>query len=206
MSKITKKADGKRKSTAALTVELQSDNSFVAEKIQAICDKAESLLENEAPSKRQRKVLVDAANSLLALHSSVEKKLPDLIPNGISRYSLQRLHAEKNYDVKNAIDCSAPRENLRSRSFEIGGITVPLPDNRKQYTAVEACSVLAIVEESKVKGVTLSSAVKAIDHLIPVRRSSMFCVYKKYKKNPNLEWPRMGRPSIQDNNSFLSSV
>ena len=88
MSKITKKADGKRKSTAALTVELQSDNSFVAEKIQAICDKAESLLENEAPSKRQRKVLVDAANSLLALHSSVEKKLPDLISNGISRYSL----------------------------------------------------------------------------------------------------------------------
>ena len=123
-----------RQSTAVLTVEVQSNNCHIGGKIQAIYDIAASLLDNVAPSKCQKRNLMDAATNLLVLYSNVERKIPDLVPDGTSRYSLSRIHVEKNHEVCIEKYCSAPRENLRTRIFLIGGITVPLPDNRTQYT------------------------------------------------------------------------
>ena len=75
----------------------------------------------------------------------------------------------------------SPRPNFRKQGFEVAGTFVPFPENKKLYTAKEACAILIDIEGikkhciSKVVDVMLSSTPK---YLIPVGRSAMFCVLK----------------------------
>ena len=73
--------NNKRKSKADITVEIQTDNRAIGEGIVSLRDAAESILGSAAPTKRQRKLLVETAESLLALQNSVVGKIPDLIPD-----------------------------------------------------------------------------------------------------------------------------
>ena len=58
-------------SKAAITIDVQNGNHVINEGIMSMCDKAESILDSETPSKRQKKNLLDTAKSLLQLQSSV---------------------------------------------------------------------------------------------------------------------------------------
>ena len=51
----------KRKSKAAITIDIQSNNETVADTIVSLRNTAESLLESAVPSKRQKKQLLDTA-------------------------------------------------------------------------------------------------------------------------------------------------
>ena len=56
-----------RKSKASMTVDLQVDGQSVEDGISRIRDAAQAMLDSENPTKRQRKALVETAESLLAL-------------------------------------------------------------------------------------------------------------------------------------------
>ena len=58
-------------SKAAITINVQNGNCAISEGIMSLCDKAESILDSETPSKRKKKNLLDTAKSLLQLQSSV---------------------------------------------------------------------------------------------------------------------------------------
>ena len=52
------------KSKACMTVDLQTNGRTVQDGIASICDSAISILQSEHPTKRQRKSLISAAESL----------------------------------------------------------------------------------------------------------------------------------------------
>ena len=83
----------KRKSKASLTVDLQIDGRTVGKGISDIFDSAQSILSAEVPTKRQRKALVETARSLLTLQKTIVSKIPDLVPNDCTQYSLSRVSA-----------------------------------------------------------------------------------------------------------------
>ena len=66
---------------------------------------------------------------------------------------MNRLHAENNHDVKMQSTTRRARENMRVRTFIIAGKEFPLPANKVQFTAIEACSILKQVELSKITSV-----------------------------------------------------
>ena len=86
-----------RHSKTVITVGIQSDNRAVADGIQLIRDKAECLLSTQSPTKKQRKELLESAKSLLQLQASVVQKLPDLIPEECSKYSLKCISSEQEH-------------------------------------------------------------------------------------------------------------
>jgi len=60
-----------KKSKASMTVDIQTEGRAVGQGLIVIHDLAKSLFESEAPTKRQRKSLVRAAESRIQLQSSV---------------------------------------------------------------------------------------------------------------------------------------
>ena len=55
--------------------------------------------------------------------------------------------------------------------------------------------------------INYKSSVSEGDHsLIPCGRSTMYSIYKKYKINQDVEWPKIGRPPILDSTSFITKV
>ena len=144
---MSKKDSGTRpQSKAAITIDVQNANREIGEGIIDICARAESLLDTQAPTKRQKRNLLDTVESLLQLQTSVAEKNPDLVPSDCSRYSLSRLQTSTDYSKMTCENQTAPRPNMRQRYFVVGNISIPLPDNRKQYTAMEACNILSSVE------------------------------------------------------------
>ena len=93
---MSKKVDEMgRKSKASMTVDLQVDGQAVEVGISRIRDVAQAMLDSEVPTKRQRKALVDTAESLLALKKAVVDKIPNIVPNDCTNYSLARIHSAK---------------------------------------------------------------------------------------------------------------
>ena len=95
---------------------------------------------------------------------------------------------------------------MRQRTFDVVGAAIPLPENRKQYSASEACAILLKIEEEKenTKGLSLNKVVNAmtsykvsstsqITPLIPCGRSAMFRLFDKFKSNRNVEWAVRGK-------------
>ena len=80
-----------------MTIDLQTDGRAVRDGISAIRDVAQSMLDSEVPTKRQRSNLVKKAESLIALQKSVVDKIPDLVPADCTKYALTRLNAANNY-------------------------------------------------------------------------------------------------------------
>ena len=199
-----KKVTTPRQSGAALVVEIQSDHHAVEAAMTSLRDRAESIAQSDVSSKRQKKMLLDTAVSLLELHSSVTNKIPQLVPEGTTQYSVSRLTADKKYAVKSCTETVAPRDNLRTRTFDLDGISIPYPKNKVHYSAVEACKILFDIEQSK--SICLSKVVGVIIKFIPSGRSTMFRVLKTYRNDPDVEWPKKGRPPILSNSSFLSSI
>ena len=204
-----------RQSKAALCVDLQTQNRAVCEHIQSFCDTAVTLLDSEKPTKRARKDLLDTAQSLLSLQNGIDEKIPALVLSCCTKYSQNRLHAVNNHQTKTFSNVCAPRDNMRSRTFEIGGDSFPLPNNKVQFTAVEACEILVQIEDAKTMSIKKSisrminfksSASEGAHSLIPCGLSTMYSIYKKYKINPDVEWSRIGRPPILDITSFLTKV
>ena len=128
------------KSKASLTVDLQTNGRSVSDSIMSIRDTALDILEAEAPSKRQRQSLVSVAESLLELQNSVVKQIPNLVPDDCTKYSIARLHSANNYTT----NCSSitPSRDLCTRTFDVDGADIPLPENMKQYSAAEVCCIL----------------------------------------------------------------
>ena len=95
-----KKSGRRRQSKAQLAVNLQTHNRSIYNRINFLCNMAESVLETEAPTKRQRRRILDTVESLLALQGCVEEKIPQLVPKDCSKYSISRLHAANNHASK----------------------------------------------------------------------------------------------------------
>ena len=206
-------------SKAAMTVDVQNDNRTISNGIRDLCNRAESVLCSEAPTKRLRKSLLDTAASLLLLQNSVAEKIPTIVPSDFTSYAIKRIHTANDFAVMTAANTCAPRSNLRKRTIEVNGVTIPLPDDRRQYTAVEACNILINITKikSNYKRLSLNRVVDAmltyrvaatedITPLIPVGRSAMFRVLEKIKVDPNVNWAVKGKPPILQNSSFSSSV
>ena len=203
-------------SKAAITVDVQNDNHAIYGSILDICGKAEAILESQAPTKKQRKCLLDTAASLLQLQTSVAEKIPELLPSNCSVYSLMRLHSVDAHTKKTCVNEVSPSfPNLRKRGFEVSGAFVPLPENRKLYTAQEACAVLVDIEQmkkpslNKVVDPMLSyntSPSTTPEPLIPCGRSAMFRVLKKYRENNNVDWAVRGQPPILPTSTFVTSI
>ena len=209
------KSKRSRQSKAALAVDLQSHNRTICDRIQSLRDTAVSVLEATAPTKRQRKMLLDTADSLLLLQGDVEAKIPELVPKDCSKYSIARLRADSNQAAKTQSGAAAPRENMRARTFSIAGDEYSLPENRIIFTASEACEILAEVEDSAATSIT--KAIRAMLHyspssfdeersLIPCGISTMHALYKKYKTNVDVQWARMGRRPILTSSSLLEKI
>ena len=140
-----------RKSKAARTVDVQTTSKAVGDGIMNIRDAAESIRSSQAPTKRQRKELVDTAKSLLALQHSVTEKIPTLLPDNFTQYAMTRLISESNHAVRTHSNVSHSRDNMRIRTFNCAGVLIRLPQNLVQYTTTEVCSVLSEYEEMKDK-------------------------------------------------------
>ena len=67
MPRLLKTSKRRRKSKAALTVDLQSHTRTIIDCVQTLRDTVVSVLEAVAPTKRQRKILLDTADAILAL-------------------------------------------------------------------------------------------------------------------------------------------
>ena len=90
----TRKADViPRKSKAALALLVENKSYELGGRLEVIRDEADSILASENPTKCQRKVLRDAANSLIALQKSTSDNIPDLVPAECSKYSINRLRS-----------------------------------------------------------------------------------------------------------------
>ena len=189
-----------RQSKAQLTVGMMSHNRTICDQITALRDDAETLLHSEHPTKRQRKELLATAEALLSLQSTVEEQIPELAPKECTKYSINRIHADIKHNEKTLSDVCPPRENLRIRTFSIGEREYPLPFNKLQFSAVEACSILKQVEESKV--ISMKKAIHAmiryspstsesIRSLIPCGYSTMAAMYTKFKVNPSIAWAKV---------------
>ena len=214
---MTKKADVvPRKSKAALTILVENNLDEIGGRLQVIRDEADSILASENPTKRQRKVLRDAANSLIALQKSTSDNIPDLVPAECSKYSINRLRSADKF--KHRV-ISPDTSGLRIRCFEVAGVSFDLPQNRTQYSANEACAVLSEVELEKenFKGLSVRKVIDAMlnfranqsatpSPLIPCKKSQMFCILSKYRINPDVTWPKRGRPCILSNSSFQSAI
>ena len=90
---------------------------------------------------------------------------------------------------------------MTARFFHLCDHAIPLPENRSQYTAIEACAMIhevrAEIDDIGIrnsKGIRVKKVVDAmINHkvnfshevtsLISVMRSVICCVYNKYKGN-----------------------
>ena len=127
----------------------QTKSFSVSDGIMSIRDTALDILEAEAPSKRQRRSLVSVADSLLELQNSVVKQIPDLVPDDCTKYSIARLHSANNYTTNRP--SVIPSRNLRTRTFDVDGADIPLPENMKQYSAAEVCSILQNVDNIRDK-------------------------------------------------------
>ena len=84
-----------------------------------MCDRAKSIFASDFPSKRQRKCLIETAESLLELQNSVVMKIPDLIPDECTQYALKYIRTMNDYEMKAHSNISAPRSNTRIRIFEV---------------------------------------------------------------------------------------
>ena len=81
---MLKKSKGRRQSKAALAVGLQSHNRTICDRIQTLRDTAVSVLESEAPTKRQMKMLFDTTKYLRTLQGDFEAKIPELVSRDCS--------------------------------------------------------------------------------------------------------------------------
>ena len=184
--------------------------------LEEIRDEADSILTSDNPTKRQRRALRDVANTLLAIQKSTSADIPDLIPKDCSKYSVNRIRSEDNHIHKLVVSALT---SLRTRTIVVSGASIDLPQNRNQYTASEACAILSEVEMEKenFKGLSIRKVVDAMIQyrpnksddpkpLIPCKRSQMFSILKKYREDPDVVWPRMGRQPILDNASFMARV
>ena len=85
----TRKADViPRKSKAALALLVENKSYELGGRLEVIRDEADSILASENPTKRQKKVLRDAANSLIILQKSTSGNIPDLVLAKCSKYSI----------------------------------------------------------------------------------------------------------------------
>ena len=137
------------------------------------------------------------------------------MPSNCTKYAVGRLQSESNRVKKTNENEPVPHENLRARFFYLCDNAIPLPENRSQYTAMEACAILHEVQNwksisiNKVIDFMINYKVTSshnVTSLIPVTRSVMYRVYNKYKGNGEACWPTMGRPPILKNDSFMSSI
>ena len=62
-------------------------------------------------------MLLDTAESLLALQGYVEAKIPELVPRDCSKYPIARLLAADNHETRTLSAAATPRENMRVRTF-----------------------------------------------------------------------------------------
>ena len=212
----------KRKSKAARTVDVQTTSKAVGVGVKIIRDFAESIRSSQSPSKRQRKELVKNVDSVIALQDSVTENIPTLLPDNCTKYAMTRLISDSNHTVRTHCNVSHSRDNMRLRTFSCAGILIRLPKNLVQYTTTEVCSILSEYEDLKntskhlpyserkwipsLRKIITDMLCYKEGSLIPCSLSSMFRIFKKFKKDPSIQWPVIGRPPILTSEGFMSSV
>ena len=204
-----------RKSKAVIAVDIQTDNRVVGDGLQLLCERAATILDTAAPTKRIRKSLLDTAESLLQLQGNIVKDIPTLILDDCTKYAIDRISRDKAHGTITRAAMLPPAHTTRMRTFDVGGVPIPLPLNRLQYTAVEACTILATVQTDK--RISMNKVVAAmlnyrvshgsvVTRLIPFDRSAMVRMFAKYRKDPNVEWKVRRVTPILDNNQFLEKI
>ena len=136
-----------RQSKASTVVNVQNQNAEVREGIQSLRDSAASLIDSENPTKRARKMIMDTADTLLFLQEDMQQKIPQLVASDCTKYAVERLQSISNYEKKVHNDVTPPRQNMRLRYFYVAGRSIVLPHNKIQYTALEACKLLEVIEK-----------------------------------------------------------
>lgn len=139
-------------------------------------------------------------------------KIPDIVPNDCTKYSLARIHSSKSQQLSTQHNKCAPRENMRPRTFDVCGVGITLPENKFVYAAVEVCSILTqIKEDAKKDKVKKAPSINKIicamkdykdGSLIPCSLPTMYRILKKFETNQNIEWPTKGRPPILSNSNM----
>ena len=119
--------------------------------ITSICDTTISILQSENSTKRQRKSLIPATESLLDLQKAVVGRISALVPNEYTKYAIARLHSTNSHEMLTHSQAYPPRDNMRIRSFPCDSSSIPLPTNTKYYSAVEVCGIISQCEKTKVK-------------------------------------------------------
>ena len=112
------------------------------------------------------------------------KKIPDLVPDEYTRYLLAHICAQKEHEMKTSLNECVPL-HIRGMTSNVPGAIIPLPDNGKQYTTIEACSILINLKTSKV--VSLDKAINGIINYTPCVRSQMCHILSKFKKNTDIK-------------------
>ena len=196
MTKNSKVVRGKSK--AALTIHVENKLNTLGNGLEEIRDEADSILVSNNPSKRQRRVLCDVANPLIALQKSTSDDIQDLVPVECSKYPITRIRSNENH--KHMVVFPNPN-SLHTRCFEVAGALIDLPENPYQYTAAEACVVVSEVEFEKEKflGLSIRKILNTMvllcfraSHftdpkpLIPCKRFHVLVVLKKYRENPDM--------------------
>ena len=121
----------------------------------------------------------------------------------------------KDHEANTHEDRLPPKHAMRTRIFEVDNISLPLPINCTQYTAVEACIILTQIQSDQ--STTLDKVVHAmfnyryvtcgdISPIIPCTRSAMFRMFAKYRKDPDVKWKMRGNKLILYDNRFVQTI
>ena len=87
----------KRKSKVSIMVHIRAAGREIAANISTLQKTAKIVFDSEIPTKCHCKLLLQTAKSLLALHKTVTEKIPKLVLDDCTKYSLNRLQAKRNY-------------------------------------------------------------------------------------------------------------
>ena len=121
----------------------------------------------------------------------------------------------KDHHVKTNMTVFHPKHMTITRIFDVDGVSIPLPSNRVQYTAVESCTILTEIKIDK--RTSISKVIAAmlnyrvlhggnITSLIPIKESYMFRMLLKFNKDPDVKLKMSGVKPILDHNQFYNEL
>ena len=93
-----------------------------------------------------------------------------------------RLRSVENHETTSQYNIVAPLENIRMRTIDILGVTIPLPNNKIEYYVVEVCAILAQIKKRKNKKVKVKLSKRNL--LAPSARKVIVAI--SYHRNLSL--------------------
>ena len=110
-------AHGSCQSKAAIVVNVQNHNVDVHASIFLLRDSVASLLASDNSTKQACKEMLNTTNTHLTLQGDVKQKIPELIPSTCTKYAVNCLQSDSNYEKKTHGEVTQPCDNMRVRYF-----------------------------------------------------------------------------------------